>query len=95
MRGVGHELTLRAHGFVDRRAGGLEPLDHRVEAGRELADLVVGVVLDAAGQVFGVGDVLRGLGHLAEWREHAPRRQSPEARGERDPAGAQQEQDQP
>ncbi len=71
-----------------------EPLDHRVEAGRELADLVVGVVLDPAGQVLGVGDVLRGLGDLGQRREHAPGREPPEAGGERDPAGEQQEQDQ-
>ena len=94
MRGIGHELALGPHRLVQRCAGALEPLDHRVEAGRQLADLVVGVVLDPAGQVLGVGDVLRGLGDLGQRREHAPGRKPPEAGGERDPAGEQQEQDQ-
>ena len=91
--GVGHELALGLHRLVERGSGALQSLDHRVEARGKLPDLIVGVVLDAAGQVLGVGDVLRGLGHLGERRQHALGRQPPETGGERDPARAQQQQD--
>ena len=61
---------------------------------RELADLVVGVDMDAAGQVLGLGDVLGGLGDLGERREHLARSEPSEHRRERDAACAKQEQDQ-
>ena len=48
VRGVGDELALGAHRFVERGARVLEALEHRVEAGRQLADLVVGVDREAA-----------------------------------------------
>ncbi len=95
VRGVGHELSLRAHRLVERGTRALEALDHRVEARGKLAHLVVGVVLDPAREVLGFGDVLRGLGDLGQRREHAPCRQASEAGGERDPARAQQEQHHP
>ena len=59
--GVGDQLALGPDRLVERVARVLEPLEHRVEARRELADLVVGVDVDPAREVLGLADVLRGL----------------------------------
>ena len=95
VRGVGNELALGPDGLVERGAGALQSLDHRVEARGELADLVVGVVLDPARQVLGVGDVLGGLRRprpAARARVGPPGGRGTAASAI--PPGAQQEQDQ-
>ena len=48
------------------RARLLEPLEHLVEAGRELADLVVGVDREALAEVVGLADQLGGVRHLRQ-----------------------------
>ena len=95
MRGVGDQLALGAHRLVERRARALEPLEHRVEARGELADLVVGVDPQPVREVVGLADLLGGLSDLGERREHAAGGDPTERGRERDPAGAQEEQDQP
>ena len=70
VRGVGDELALGADGLVERLARGLQAVEHRVEVGGELADLVVGVDVDAPGEVVGLADLLGDLGHLGQRRQH-------------------------
>ena len=86
VRGVGDELALGAHRFVERVARALQAVEHRVEAGRQLADLVVGVDAQAAGEVLGLADVLGGLRDLAERAQDAPGGQPAEDRRQRDAA---------
>jgi hypothetical protein len=93
MRGVGHQLALSPHRVIQRRARSLQPVEHGVEPAGELANLVVGVDVDAAAEILGLADVLRRLGHLAERLEHPPSADPTEDSGERDPAGEQHRQD--
>ena len=71
----------------------LQPFDHRVEAGGQLAHLVVGMHLDPARQVLGLLNVPRGLRYLGQWGEHAPGGHPAQSGGERDPARAHHQQD--
>ena len=86
VRGVGDELALGAHRLVQRLARGLEAVEHRVEAGGELAHLVVGVDVEALGEVLGLADLLGDVGHLGQRRQHAAGGHAAEDRGERDAA---------
>ena len=88
MRGVGDQLPLGPDRLVELVARALQAHEHRVEASGQLADLVVGVNVNAAGEVLGLGDVLGRLRDLGQRRQHAPRGQTPEHERERDAAGA-------
>ena len=85
MRRVRHELAL---GLCRRLQGG----QHRVEAGREPAQLVLPVDLDAFGQVSGLRDVLRRLGQAADRRERCAGDDETEASSEPDPGQRDQDQ---
>ena len=65
-----------------------EPLEHVVEARRQLPDLVVGVDPQAMREVVGLADLLGGLRDLGERRDHAPRREPAEHGRQRDPPSA-------
>ena len=85
VRRVRHELTL---GLRRRLQGG----QHRVEAGREPAQLIFPVDHDALGQVSGLRDVLRRLGQAADWRESCAGYHETEASSEPDPGQRNQDQ---
>ena len=95
MRGVGHQLALRADRVVERRARALQAVEHRVEAGGQLADLIIGVDADPAGEVVGLADVLGRLRDLGQWRQDSPPGKAAECRRQRDSAQEHQREDQP
>ena len=88
MRGVGDELPLRP-------ARALERGEHRVEARREPAELVVAGRgrLDPLREVTRLGDGLRGLGQPSHRRERGARDDQTERGGDADPADRDQDQE--
>ena len=90
MRGVGHELTLRADRFVELVPRALEALHHLVETGGEGADLVVGVDREATAEVVGLADLDGRVGDLGERGEHAPGGEPAERGGDRDAGDAEE-----
>ena len=87
MRGVGDQPPLR-------RLGALQRLHHLVEAGRQAPQLVVAAHLDPPGQVVGPRDLLGRVRDLAGGRQRRAGDDRAQRRGQRDAAGADQEQDQ-
>jgi hypothetical protein len=71
MRCVGDELALRRHRSLER-------LEHRVEAAREAAEVVVALGVDAAAQVARARHVIGGIAQLTEWTRRGTRHDQPE-----------------
>jgi len=78
VRGVADELLLRAGGRLQRG-------QHRVEAGREPAELIGSVRLDALGEVSGLRHVLGRARQTADRRERGARDREAESRCQCDP----------
>ncbi len=88
VRRVGDELALRAGRLLERA-------EHRVEARREPAELVVAGGLDALGQVAGGRDGLRRGRQPPHRGERGARDEKAERRGKRDAGRSDREQDRP
>ncbi len=74
-------------------ARALEPLEHLVEASRQLADLVVLMDRDPLAEIVGLADQLGGGGDLGQRRQHAASGHASEAGGEADHREEHQRQD--
>ena len=90
MRGIGHQVALRGQRSGERGLGGLEAVEHRVEAPAHAPDLVLPGGRDAPSEVPGALDVLGHLGELGDRRHHRAR-EEPAERGGEGGAGRQEE----
>jgi hypothetical protein len=95
VRRVGHELALRAGGAVERGLRGPQRVEHAVELRGQFTDLVRAARPDAAVEVLGLGDVVRGGGHLADRADEPAADQAPEPGRETDAGEADGRQHQP
>lgn len=93
MRRVGDELALGGDRVGQCRAGGLQVVEHGVEAIGHAPDLVVAAVLDAAREVVGRLDVLGRVGHLGDRRQDLTREQAADGERERGADETQERQD--
>ena len=83
VRCVGDELALGAGRFLERA-------EHRVEAARERAQLVLTACIHTFAQISGLGDLAGRIREPPDRRERSPGNEVPEAERNRNSAGVDQ-----